>query len=101
MSSPRARGSRRTSRRRRCGCPVTICVPHGNNPEKNAAIRGFGAELIEAGHDYDSAVEVAAGLVRDRGLVMAHSTNDPSVIAGATTLSAEILEQHAELDAIV
>lgn len=83
------------------GCPVTICVPHGNNPEKNAAIRGFGAELIEAGHDYDSAVEVAAGLVRERGLVMAHSTNDPNVIAGAATLSAEILEQHGELDAIV
>lgn len=83
------------------GCPVTICVPLGNNPEKNAAIRGFGAELIEAGHDYDSAVEVAAGLVRERGLVMAHSTNDPNVIAGAATLSAEILEQAGELDAIV
>src|SRR5256885_3498027 len=33
--------------------PVVICVPHGNNPDKNAAIRGFGAELVESGRDYD------------------------------------------------
>ena len=33
------------------GVPVVICVPHGNNPEKNAAIRGHGAELVEAGRD--------------------------------------------------
>ncbi len=81
--------------------PVVICVPHGNNPEKNAAIRGHGAELIEAGRDYDEAVEVAQRLVRERGLVMAHSTNDANVIAGAATLSAEICEQAPELDAIV
>src|SRR5688572_27338048 len=58
------------------GVPVTICVPHGNNPEKNAAIVSYGAELVEAGRDYDEAVEVAQRLVRERGLVMAHSTND-------------------------
>src|SRR4051812_37745856 len=37
------------------GIPVTICVPRGNNPEKNEAMRGFGAELIEDGDDYDHA----------------------------------------------
>ncbi|MCA9677172.1 MAG: threonine/serine dehydratase [Kofleriaceae bacterium] len=89
------------------GVPVTICVPHGNSPEKNLAIRGLGAELIEAGADYDAAVEAATRLVADRGLTMAHSTNDPAVIAGAATITAEILEQVTEppldgrLDAIV
>lgn len=83
------------------GVPVVICVPHGNNPEKNAAMRGFGAELIEAGRDYDEAVEVAMRLVRERGLVLAHSTNDRNVIAGAGTLGAEICEQAPDLDAIV
>src|SRR5689334_18547805 len=34
------------------GVPVTICVPRGNNPDKNAAIRGFGATLVEDGEDY-------------------------------------------------
>ena len=83
------------------GVPVVICVPHGNNPEKNAAMRGFGAELIEAGRDYDEAAEVAQRLVLDRGLVLAHSTNDRNVIAGAGTLGAEICEQAVTLDAIV
>ena len=83
------------------GVPVVICVPHGNNPEKNAAMRGYGAELVEAGRDYDEAVEVAKRLVVDRGLVMAHSTNDREVIAGAGTLGAEICEQAVQLDAIV
>jgi threonine dehydratase len=83
------------------GVPVVICVPRGNNPEKNAAIRGFGAELIETGRDYDESVETAQRLVAERGLVMAHSTNDRDVIAGATTLSIELCEQTEELDAIV
>lgn len=83
------------------GVPVLICVPHGNNPEKNAAIRGYGAELVEAGRDYDEAVEVAQRLVRERGLAMAHSTNDLAVLAGAGTLSVEICEEAEHLDAIV
>lgn len=81
--------------------PVVICVPHGNNPEKNAAIRGFGAELVEAGRDYDESVEVAKRLVLDRNLVLAHSTNDANIIAGAGTLGAELCEQAATLDAVV
>jgi threonine dehydratase len=85
----------------RLGVPVVICVPHGNNPEKNAAMRGFGAELVESGRDYDEAIEVARRLVAERGLVMAHSTNDPHVIAGAGTLGAELCEQAEALDAIV
>ncbi len=83
------------------GVPVVICVPHGNNPEKNAAMRGYGAELIEAGRDYDEAVEVAKRTVIDRGMVMAHSTNDANIIAGAGTLGAELCEQAPQLDAIV
>jgi threonine dehydratase len=85
------------------GVPVTLCVPLGNNPEKNAAIRGFGAELIEAGDDYDDAAAAASRLVAERGLTLAHSTNDPAVIAGAATITAEILEQVGDgaLDAMV
>src|SRR6202011_5744142 len=37
------------------GVPCTIVTPVGNNPEKNAAMRAFGAELIEFGKDFDEA----------------------------------------------
>jgi hypothetical protein len=33
------------------GIAATIVVPHGNSVEKNAAMRAFGAELVEAGSD--------------------------------------------------
>ncbi|HEY7955289.1 MAG TPA: pyridoxal-phosphate dependent enzyme [Polyangia bacterium] len=72
--------------------PVTICVPRGNNPEKNEAMRGLGAELIEEGDDYDAAVAVAHRLEHERGLRMVHSTNDPQVVAGAGTLTLEMLD---------
>ena len=83
------------------GVPVTICVPHGNNPEKNAAIRGYGATLIEDGRDYDESVQVAERLVLERGMHLVHSTNDRDVIAGAGTLTLEMVEQAPALDAIV
>ncbi|HEY1435021.1 MAG TPA: pyridoxal-phosphate dependent enzyme, partial [Thermoanaerobaculia bacterium] len=83
------------------GIPVTICVPHGNNPEKNEGMRGYGAELVEDGRDYDESVTVAERLVRERGLRMLHSTNDPAVIAGAGTCALEILRAEPRLEALV
>src|SRR5881409_961876 len=83
------------------GTRVTICVPVGNNPEKNEAMRGYGVELIEQGRDYDEVVRMADALRRERGLRLAHSTNDPLVIAGAATLTLEILEDQPRLDALV
>jgi threonine dehydratase len=83
------------------GVPVTICVPLGNNPEKNEGMRGLGAELVERGKDYDESVEVALALVRQRGLTMVHSTNDRNVIAGAATAMWEILEASPDIEAMV
>jgi threonine dehydratase len=83
------------------GIPVVICVPRGNNPEKNEAMRGFGAEVIEQGDDYDVAVQVADKLVRDRGMTLVHSTNHKQVIAGAATMTLEMLEQEPGLEAMV
>src|SRR2546428_383728 len=53
--------------------PCTIVVPRGNNPEKNAAMRAFGATLLEVGRDFDEAREHAEALQRERGLRYIHS----------------------------
>jgi threonine dehydratase len=81
--------------------PVVVCVPIGNNPEKNEAMRGFGAEVVEEGRDYDESVQVANRILLERGLTMVHATNDPLVLAGAATLTLEILEERPEIEAIV
>ena len=83
------------------GVPVTICVPLGNNPEKNAAMRALGVHLIEEGRDYDESATVADRIVRAEGVRLAHSTNDVEIIAGAGTMALEIAEQAPALDALV
>lgn len=86
---------------RALGIPVTIVVPVGNNPEKNAAMRALGAELIEEGRDYDACLTVVQRLVAERGLTVIHGTNNSDVLAGAGTLTLEVVEQAAQVDAMV
>jgi len=83
------------------GVKATICVPVGNNPEKNAAMRSWGATVVEDGRDYDESVEVMFRIAREERRAVAHSTNDARVITGAATMSLEMLEQSGGLDAIV
>lgn len=83
------------------GVPVAICVPVGNNPEKNAAIRAMGAELIETGATYDETVIECGRVCVSRGMKLLHSTNNREVIAGAGTMTLELLEQQPGLDAII
>jgi len=82
------------------GIPCTIVVPEGNNPEKNAAIRALGAELVEFGATYDASARHCAELAEARGMTLVHGVNDPRVIAGAATMTLEILEQQPDLDAL-
>ncbi|MEO6446201.1 MAG: threonine/serine dehydratase [Gemmatimonadaceae bacterium] len=83
------------------GCRATICVPVGNNPDKNEGMRALGARLIEEGRDYDESVAVAARVQAVDGATLAHSTNNANVLAGAATLSLELFEQAPLLDALV
>ncbi|MEX2179047.1 MAG: threonine/serine dehydratase [Gemmatimonadaceae bacterium] len=83
------------------GVCATICVPVGNNPEKGASMRAWGARVVETGRDYDESVEAMLRMAEERGLVVAHSTNDANVLAGAATMSLEMFEQAAGLDAMV
>ena len=83
------------------GVSVTICVPKGNNPEKNAGIRSFGATLIEVGDRYDDTVVACRAIAEQEQRTIVHSTNHRPVVAGAGTMMAEFCEQAPELDAVV
>jgi len=85
---------------RQLGVSVTICVPRGNNPEKNAAMRAWGATVVEEGEDYDASIAVAQRLVEQEGRTLAHSTNNVNVLAGAGTMTLEIHEQLGDADAL-
>jgi threonine dehydratase len=83
------------------GVPCTIVVPEGNNPEKNAAMRALGAEVIETGRDFDVAREHAERLHGDRNLRYVHSANEPLLVAGVATYALEIFEDLPEADVIL
>ena len=83
------------------GVPCTIAVPEGNNPEKNAAMRAFGATVVEIGRDFDAAREYVEAVHRDRGLRYVHSANEPLLIAGVATYALEIFEDLADVDVIL
>lgn len=84
---------------RRAGVPVTILVPHGNSVEKNAAMRGFGARLIEHGEDFDAAREEAARLAGEQGLEFAPSFA-PDLVLGVATYALELFRAAPPLDAL-
>jgi threonine dehydratase len=83
------------------GVPCTIVVPVGNNPEKNAAMRAYGAELIEFGKDFDEAREKVEEMQAERGLRYVHSANEPLLIAGVATYALEIFADLPDVDAIL
>ena len=85
------------------GVSAVICVPRGNNPEKNEAMRAWGAKIVEEGNDYDESVQTMQRIAQQEGRVLAHSTNDPRIVAGAGTMTLEMLEQQGTepIDAIV
>jgi len=83
------------------GVSATVCVPVGNNPEKSAAMRSWGATVVESGKSYDESIDAMMRIAKDEGRVVAHSTNDKNVITGAATMSLEMIHQSGGLDAIV
>jgi threonine dehydratase len=84
---------------RAAGIDVTIVVPEGNSPDKNAAMRGFGAELVVHGHDYQAAREHADALGAERGFETVPPYH-PDLVLGVATYARELFTAAGELDAV-
>lgn len=84
---------------RAAGVAVTIVVPHGNSADKNAAMLGFGAELIEHGDDFQAAREHSVLLAEDRGLEAVPSFHR-DLCRGVATYAHELFAAAGELDAV-
>ncbi len=78
-----------------------ICVPERANPVKLAAIRSFGAEVIERGADFDEAREHCEELAARHGYRYIHSADEPDLIAGVGTLTLEVIEDRPDLDVLI
>jgi threonine dehydratase len=83
----------------RAGVPVSIVVPHGNSTDKNAAMRGFGARLMEHGADFEAARDAAMRIAADEHLEFAPSFA-PDLVLGVATWALELFRAAPPLDAL-
>jgi threonine dehydratase len=79
--------------------PVTIYVPYGNSVEQNRAIRGFGAELVEHGEDFQAAREEAYRRAETDGLEIVPALH-PDLILGVATYALELLRKAPDIDVL-
>jgi threonine dehydratase len=83
------------------GVDARIVVPEKANPGKVASMRGMGAEVIFHGANFDEARPHCEALAADRGFRYLHSANEPLLIAGVATQTAEMLEDQPDLEVII
>lgn len=78
---------------RRRGIAAVIVMPRTTPQIKVQAVIDLGGEVVLHGDDYDTALDRALELARERSLVFVHPFDDPDVIAGQGTIGMELLRQ--------
>ena len=85
----------------RQGIRAVIVMPLPTPLIKVSATRGYGAEVILHGANYDEAFDEALRKSRQDGLTLVHAFDDDAVIAGQGSLGLEILQQVPDVEAVV
>lgn len=80
--------------------PVLVAVPRAANPSKVAAIRALGAEVVEAGSDFDEARTWATREAARRGARFVGPT-EPELIEGVGTYALEIAEDVPGVEVVI
>ncbi len=83
----------------RAGLRADVYVPTGNSVEKNAAMRAQGANLIEAGDDFQAAVERAKSAAGEPGVEFVPSFH-PALVAGVGSYAMELFGSVGDLDTV-
>jgi threonine dehydratase len=83
------------------GIAAQICMPLTTPLVKVSATRGYGAEVILVGTNYDETCQEALRRCEQQGLTFIHPFDDEGVIAGQGTLGIEMMEQQPSLEAII
>jgi threonine dehydratase len=83
------------------GIRAVIVMPLTTPLVKVTATRGFGAEVVLHGANYDEACVEATRLCAAEGMTFIHPFDDPLVMAGQGTIGLELLEQVEGLEAVV
>ena len=85
----------------RMGIKSIVCMPDGAPISKVEATKALGAEVCLVKGAYDDAYAHACKLQEETGMTFIHPFNDDEVIAGQGTIGLEILDQLADVDAVI
>jgi threonine dehydratase len=85
----------------RLGIRARICMPLPTPLIKVSATRGYGADVVLHGANYDEAFAEALRQSEADKITFVHAFDDETVIAGQGTLGLELLEQHPDLEVFV
>jgi threonine dehydratase len=83
------------------GIAAQIVMPLMTPLVKVAATKGFGAEVVLHGANYDEAYSYALQSCAEQGMTFLHPFDDAEVINGQGSIGLELLEQVADLEAVV
>jgi len=78
----------------------TIVMPKNASPAKVAATRGYGANVILEGVNYDESFAKAKKIAKETGATMIHAFDDPQIIAAQGVIGLEILDDLPDVDEI-
>jgi threonine dehydratase/serine racemase len=83
------------------GIPAHIVMPRNAPPVKRQAVEGYGGRVLLCEPTLDARQKTAATVQEQTGAALIHPYDHPDVIAGQGTVALELLDQVADLDAIV
>ena len=80
--------------------PCTIVMPKNASPAKVSATKGYGANVILEGTNYDESSAKAKEISKQTGATIIHAFDDPQIIAAQGVIGLEILEDLPDVDEI-
>jgi threonine dehydratase len=78
----------------------TILMPKNASPAKVSATKGYGADVILEGTNYDEASAKAKEIANETGAILIHAFDDPEIIAGQGVIGLEILEEMPDVEEV-
>ena len=85
----------------RSGIESVICMPDGAPISKVEATKAYGAKVELVKGAYDDAAARSQQMKKEKGYTFIHPFDDDAVIAGQGTIGLEILDQLADVDAVL
>jgi threo-3-hydroxy-L-aspartate ammonia-lyase len=83
------------------GVRATILMPEDAPPNKVAATRGYGADIVTYDRYTGDREKLAAALARERGAEIVPPYDDPLIMAGQGTAALELLEDGGVVETLV